>query len=121
MIYKWLDNALDIGISEPDFWNMTLAELERRFDSYKRIERQKAQEKATFDYLLADLIGKSISRIYSSANNMPAIAEVYPSLFNSEEIKEKQQQKKAELSVLRFKQYADFHNKKFKKEVVTEE
>lgn len=100
---------------------MTLAELERRVESYRRVERQRAQEKASFDYLLADLIGKSVARIYSSSNNMPAIAEVYPSLFDTEEIKEKQQEKRAELSVLRFRQYADFHNKKFKKEVASKD
>ena len=44
-----------------------------------------AQEKATYDYILADLIGKSVSRLYSSSNTMPDIAEVYPSLFDSKE------------------------------------
>ena len=48
-IYKWLDNALDYGISEHDFWDMTIAELTRAIASKKRIQKQQAQEKASFD------------------------------------------------------------------------
>lgn len=116
-IYKWLDNALDYGISEHDFWDMTIAELTRAIASKKRIQKQQAQEKASFDYILADLIGRSISRLYSSSTTVPEIAEVYPSLFDSKEIEEKKQEKRDELSILRFKQFALSYNKKFKKEV----
>ena len=116
-IYKWLDNALDYGISEYDFWNMTIAELTRAIASKKRIQKQQAQEKASFDYILADLIGRSISRLYSSSTTVPEIAEVYPSLFDAEEAKEEKENKKQELSVLRFKQFAQTFNKKFEKEV----
>ena len=42
--------------------------------------------KAQFDYILADTIGHSISRIYDG--KMPPIYEVYPSLFNEEDYKE---------------------------------
>ena len=116
-VYKWLDNALDYGISEYDFWNMTIAELARAIASKKRIQKQQAQEKASFDYILADLIGRSISRLYSSSTTVPEIAEVYPSLFDAEEAKEEKENKKQELSVLRFKQFAQTFNKKFEKEV----
>ena len=84
-IYKWLDNALDYGISENEFWNMTLSELTRAIESKKRVDKVRLQEKANFDYILANLIGKSISRIYSSSNKMPDISEVYPTLFDSKE------------------------------------
>ena len=35
----------------------------------------KAEErkKASFDYILADLVGRSISRVYNSANKYPPI------------------------------------------------
>lgn len=110
-----------MGISEHDFWSMTLAELIRAVDSKKRIQKQQAQEKASLDYILADLIGRSISRIYSSANTVPSIAEVYPSLFDTEEIEEVAQAKKDEISALRFKQFAQSYNDKFKKEVGKED
>lgn len=113
-VYTWLDNALDVGITEQDFWNMTLAEFERAMASKRRILKAKEQEKASFDYLLADLIGKSIARIYSSSATMPEISEVYPSLFDSKEIQEKRREQKAELSALRFKLFAKSYNDRFK-------
>lgn len=95
---------------------MTIAEIDRAIASRKRIMKVQAQEKASFDYILADLIGRSIGRIYSSSTTIPEIAAVYPSLFDSQEIEEKRAEKKAELSALRFKQFAQSFNKKFKKE-----
>lgn len=94
---------------------MTLAELERAIASKRRVQKLQAQEKASFDYILADLVGRSVARIQSSANKMPEIGEVYPSLFDTEEIKQKKQEKQAELSVLRFKLFAESYNKKFHK------
>lgn len=92
---------------------MTIAELERYINSKKRTQRLDAQEKATYNYILADLIGRSISRLYSSAATMPEIGEVYPTLFDTREIQEQKQEKKNELSALRFKLFADSYNKRF--------
>ena len=92
---------------------MTLAELTRAIDSKKRQKKEEAQEKASMDYILADLIGRSISRLYSSSAKLPDISEVYPSLFDSQQIEEKKQAQRAELSAIRFKQFAKFHNDKF--------
>ena len=78
--------------------------------------KYKSQEKATYDYLLAELIGRSVSRIYSSSATYPAISEVYPTLFDSEEIEQKKQERRAELSALRFKQFAKSYNNKFREE-----
>ena len=96
---------------------MTLAELERLLESKRRQIRLEAQQQATFDYIQADLIGRSIARIYSSSARMPDISEVYPTIFDSKDIEEKKREKKAELSALRFKQFAESYNKKFKQEV----
>ena len=109
-IYQILDNALDWGISEADFWDMTLAELARLFKSKQRMQKQKAQEQAYFDYTLADLIGRSVARMYSKTNEYPEIQEIYPALFEEEK-----QKKQDELSVIRFKQFADAYNRKFEK------
>lgn len=115
VVYKWLNYALDMGIIESDFWNMTLAEVDRAIASRQRQQKQQAQEKASFDYILADLIGRSIGRIYSSSTTIPDINNVYPSLFDSKEVEEQRAAKKAELSALRFKQFADSFNKNFEK------
>lgn len=96
---------------------MTMGELQRYFESYQRRYKREAQEKATFDYALAELIGRSVARIYSSSAQMPEIYEVYPTLFDSKEAQERKQAQKAELSALRFKQFANFHNMKINKEV----
>lgn len=92
---------------------MTFGEVFRAIESYNRSKKMEQQEKAYFDYILADLIGYSVARTQHSSNKMPAIEEAYPSLFNSEEIQEKRKQKQAELSVLRFKQFANSFNKRF--------
>ena len=92
---------------------MSLAELERAIQSKRRVKKAEAQEKASFDYVLADLIGRSVGRLYGSNNNIPDIVKAYPTLFNSEEIEQEQHQKKMELSSIRFRQFAQFHNKKF--------
>lgn len=113
-IYNWLDNALDYGISEADFWYMTLAELERAIDSRKRAQKIAAQERASFDYTLAELIGRSVGRIYSSSSSYPNIAEVYPTLFDTKEVEEQQAIKRDELSAMRFKQFAAAFNKNYK-------
>lgn len=105
---------MDYGLTEECFWNMTLSEAIRAVESKKRIQKIEAQEKASFDYLLADLIGRSIARIQSSANRMPSLDEAYPTLFNTEEYEEKKQAKKDELSALRFKQFAQAFNSKYK-------
>lgn len=92
---------------------MTIAELERAIESKKRQQKIEAQEKASYDYILADLIGRSIGRLYSSATNMPDISAVYPTIFNSKEIEEARSAKLAELSAIRFKQFAQIHNNRW--------
>lgn len=93
---------------------MTIAELVRYMASKKRQVENEQRIRATMDYIQADLIGKSISRIYSSSATMPDISEAYPSLFDSKEIQAIKQEKKQELSAIRFKEFANSFNKRFK-------
>lgn len=112
LVYKWLDVALDYGIEERRFWFMTIAELTREIESKKRQQAEQAKDRASFDYILADLIGRSIARIHSSSNKLPTLAEAYPSLFVADEVEEQIQKKKDELSAIRFKQFAASFNKR---------
>lgn len=96
---------------------MTLAELNRAIESKQRIKTLADKEKAAYDYTLAELIGRSIARIYSSTATYPDISEVYPSLFDSVEIQEQKQKQKDELSAARFRQFAEAHNSKISEEV----
>ena len=111
-----LDNALDIGITEKDFWDMTIGELDRKIASYKRITLNKAKDKALFDYSLAILIGRAFN--VSQDNPFPTIYEAYPSIFEDDikRIEEEKQRQQAQLSVLRFIQFAESFNKKFTEE-----
>jgi hypothetical protein len=108
--------ALDNGITEWEFWDMTPAEIKRAIESKQRQKEQAQQEKASFDYILADLIGRSVARVYSSQNRYPEISSVYPTLFKSAEIQEQKQQAKMQASAERFRQFAQAYNNNYKKE-----
>ena len=109
-----LNNALDYGISEKDFWEMTFAELDRVVASKKRMQKYEAQERATYDYILAALIGRAFSAGMDSKAKFPDIHEVYPSLFDAQEREQQKQERSNQLSALRFKQFAQSYNKRFK-------
>ena len=68
------------------------------------------------DYTLADLIGRSVARIYNSSNTMPNIEDVYTTVFDKEEVERKRQERQAELLAIKFKQFAENLNKKFKEQ-----
>ena len=76
-----------------------------------------AREKASYDYTLAQIMGKACGIAFGTIKSeFPDIAKVYPTLFDSEEMKRKKQEQQAELSALRFKQFADSFNQRFNKE-----
>lgn len=93
---------------------MTIGELQRAFESKMRIIELEDRKRASFDYILSDNIGKSIARLYSSSNKMPTLSDAYPTLFDKEKEQEEAQKRRDELSVLRFKLYANSFNKRFK-------
>lgn len=98
---------------------MTIAELTRYIESRERIRRLEAKERASYDYILANLITRGTQAAFNGGEGIPDITEVYPSIF-IEEIEDRLKQKQIkqdELSALRFKQFANFHNKKHNKEV----
>lgn len=102
---------MSYGITEHEFFSMTIAEITRAIKAKKEIEKRRAQ----FDYVLADLIGRSVARVYNSENTLPTLAEAYPSLFNAQEEHEALQQAQDELSAIKFKQFAETHNKNFER------
>ena len=114
-----LITALDSGITEADFWEMTLGEIARSVESRNRLYKAQMQEKASLDYIQAQLIIKGVGIVLGSKERFPNINEVYPSLFDDlqKEQEEKMAAQKAELSALRFKQFAQSYNKRFNKEV----
>ena len=116
-IYKMLDNALDCGITEAEFWEMTFAELDRMVDSRKRMETYKARERATYDYILAVMIGRAFAASMDNKAKFPELYDVYPSLF-AEEKQIQKQELSNQLSALRFKQFANSYNKRLENKEV---
>lgn len=102
---------MEYGITEREFFTMTIAEIERAIKAKKAMEQRRAQ----FDYTLADLIGRSVARVYNSENKLPTLAEAYPSLFNAEEEREALQQTRNQLNAIKFKQFAQTHNSNFER------
>lgn len=122
MIERLLDNALDYGIKEYEFWEMTLTEIERQMKSNIRVRKYEEKKQAIFNYIQANLIVKGVSLVLGDKSKYPPIEEVYPELF-ADEVESRQakiEEQKMSLSALRFKQYANFHNSKYTKEVSKE-
>ena len=78
------------------------------------------QEKASADYILAKLIIKGIGITLGDKSEFPTIQEVYPGVFEdvAKEQEQKIQQQKTELSTLRFRQFAQSYNDRFKNKEV---
>lgn len=118
-----LDNALDYGITEERFWNMTLAEIKRAIESAIRVKKIETQERATYDYILAHLITKGVMKSMGDKSNYPTIEEAYPGIFNDITVEKqaKINEQKNNLSAIRFKQFTQSYNKRFKNREVAKE
>lgn len=111
-----LDNALDCGVSEIEFWDMTIGELDRLIKSKQRQDKNRAKERAVLDYTLAVLVGRAMSA--DEQHPFPELYDAYPGVF-AEEIEANQkalQEQHDNLSALRFIQFAESFNQKFNKE-----
>lgn len=113
---KLLQPAINMGLSEFDFWNMTKAEIERYLEGAIWRMRSKAQ----FDYCLADLIGISVARVMSNDVTYPPIEQIYPNLFD-QDIKVEKERLEEEVriqdSTNRFMEFALKHNAKIREGV----
>lgn len=100
---------------------MSIGELQRKIDSFNRVNKHRLQEKATFDYIQAELIAVGFSMCFNKQARFPPIEEVYPQIFgeeDEEEVKAKKEKEKIDISVLRFLQFKEKNNTKFNKQVV---
>lgn len=91
---------------------MTLAEIDRKCESYKRVQKAKAKERAIFDHTLAMLVGRAMNA--SEQYPYPSLYDSYPSIFE-EDIKRAEEEysaRQAKLAAIRFRQFAESHNRK---------
>lgn len=119
--------ALRIGISEFDFWEMTIGEVVRAEEAYEWNQKERQKEKAIFSYKLADMIGLSVARLLGEKDAFPkSVESAYPNLFNDNvpneklENKEKAKDKPTmDKSAINFLQFAtNFNARKNKLEEV---
>lgn len=103
-----LQPALNLGLDEFKFWDMTIAEIER----YIKGAEWRIKTQAQFDYTLADLIGISVARVVSDKTTFPSIETVYPTLFEAEAKQKAEEEKRAAESTNRFLEFALKHNAK---------
>ena len=104
-----LQPAINVGLREFDFWEMTLAEVQRYIQGAEWRMRTKAQ----YDYVSANLIGVSVGRVISNEIQFPPIEEVYPNLFekpDEEEVAAKEEEIATINSTNRFMEFALRHN-----------
>lgn len=97
MAWQLLQPAINLGLEEEKYWDMTLAEIDRYIEGAKWRMRTKAQ----YDYALASMIGTYTARVVSSDIEIPTISEVYPNLFD-EVVEEKPQEDLTTKSVNNF-------------------
>ena len=110
-IYRLLQPSINLGLDESKFWEMTVAEVER----WQEGAVFRLKSKAQFDYILADLIGVSVSRMMSKDVEYPSIEDVYPELFETEKEEHDEEAEIAQNNINRFMEFALKHNAMMKK------
>ena len=102
---------------------MTIAEVARYIDSVNRVDKIKARERASYDYIQAALIVRGVSICLGAKDNFPPLQEAYSGLFAEDAAQQQEtaQNNKMLLSALRFKQFAHSYNNKFNNKVVAKE
>lgn len=93
---------------------MTVGEISRAIESKRRVMRIEAQERASYDYILGTLIVKGVSITLGSKESFPTLQEAYPGVFDEAKVEDKKAEKRMELSALRFRQFAQSYNSKYK-------
>ena len=101
-------------MTENEFWDLTLGEIARRLDSYQRVKKRDQKEKASYDYIQANLIAKLVGKVLGDKRKKKKIEDVYPALFKEEvETEEEKIQSSAEKDAIAFMTFAQQFNKKF--------
>ena len=97
---------------EEEFYKSTLAQVTRYIESYNKQQQSELQEKAYFDYQLANLIGMSVSRLLSKDAKYPEFKKAYPFIGNDNQ-ERVDEQWKMEVQRIKLREWAEQMNKKF--------
>ena len=112
-----LEQCMSIGMREEDFYNSTIKQITRYVESYNKQQENQLQEKAFFDYQLANLIGMSVARLLSKDAKFPTFEKAYP-FINKDAKTEVDEEWEMEVQHNRLREWAEQINKKFKADEV---
>ena len=112
-----LEQCMSIGMREEDFYNSTIKQITRYVESYNKQQENQLQEKAFFDYQLANLIGMSVARLLSKDAKYPTFEKAYP-FINKDAKTEVDEEWEMEVQHNRLREWAEQINKKFKADEV---
>ena len=112
-----LIQCMSIGMREEDFYNSTIKQITRYVESYNKQQENQLQEKAFFDYQLANLIGMSVARLLSKDAKYPTFEKAYP-FINKDAKAEVDEDWEMEVQHNKLREWAEQINKKFKADKV---
>ncbi|WP_235070573.1 hypothetical protein [Turicibacter sp. TJ11] len=112
-----LEQCMSIGMREEDFYNSTIKQITRYVESYNKQQENQLQEKAFFDYQLANLIGMSVARLLSKDAKFPSFEKAYPFLDKDAKTLVDEEWE-MEVQHNRLREWAEQINKKFKADEV---
>lgn len=105
---KLRDGCLVIGISEADYWQMTIGEAVRACDAHQ----ERRRDEAYFAFTNAMAVGLFVGSMFGS-KSPPHIQDIYPELFDREEYEEAEQERKDAISAANFMKFASAINERF--------
>lgn len=79
-------------------------------EAAQRRELAEQRKRALYDYKLADLIGRSMARLYSKTAALPELSEAYPQLFDEGQLAEAKAEREAERFAAQLRAFAAAHN-----------
>lgn len=88
-----LKACLDAGMDENEFWDSTYREILNYMRSYKRRRELEYKEIISTNHILGDMIGLSVSRLFSKEAKYPSVVEMFPSLYKEEQEALKEQKR----------------------------
>lgn len=96
---------------------MTLREIKKCINAYRKKEENRLKERAVMDFKLAYCISQNVASILVEENKPAALLEVYKDLFQKEnkELEKLNKANELEIQKQRMKDFANFHNRNFKR------
>lgn len=86
LIQYHLNRISQYGLTEEQFYRLTVGEMKRLAESYHLEETEHFKRQAEMDYIQSNLIASNVSTIFSNKNKILSFEEVYGHLFTEDEI-----------------------------------